>query len=138
MSHPTPSLLIVEDSAEDLELALRALEDRHLGRDLLVARDGAQAAALLASASPLPRAILLDLKMPRVGGFELLRSLKGDPRLRSIPVVIFTSSREPSDIAEAYRLGANSYVVKPLDPDAFAALVAAIGGYWLSTNQALT
>jgi two-component system response regulator len=75
--------------------------------------------------------------MSRVSGFEVLRRLKDDPRLRSIPVVIFTSSREPSDIAEAYRLGANSYVVKPLDPDAFAALVAAIGAYWLSTNQAL-
>ncbi len=128
-----PTLLLVEDNAEDLELALRALRGKGLDREVLVARDGVEARELLATAA-LPRVILLDLKLPRVGGAEVLRALKSDPRLRAIPVVVFTSSREPSDIAEAYRLGANSYVVKPLDPDAFAEHVATVGAYWLTTN----
>lgn len=130
-------VLFVEDNPNDVELTLRALKKNHFTNRVVVARDGAEALDILfpAAAAPLPRVILLDLKLPKVTGLEVLRRLKGDERTRSVPVVVLTSSREAPDVAESYRLGANSYIVKPVDFDAFARAVADVGLYWLLLNH---
>lgn len=129
-------LLLVEDNPQDLELALRALAKGGITQSIKVVRDGVEALdLLLAPQPPAPKLILLDLKLPRVNGLEVLRRLKEDPRVRGIPVVVLTSSREQSDVTECYRLGVNSYVVKPVEFDRFTAVVLQIGHYWLRTNQ---
>ncbi len=128
---PEVEILLVEDSADDVELTLRALKARNLVNQVFVARDGAEALEFFFGehAHPLrefgvtPRVILLDLKLPKVDGLEVLKRLKADARTRSLPVVVLTSSREEPDIAAAYRLGANSYIVKPVDFEAFARAV---------------
>jgi two-component system response regulator len=129
-------ILLVEDNANDAELTLRALKQRNLANQVFVCRDGAEAINFFAqSASPVPKVILLDLKLPKVDGLEVLRRLKGDTRTKSIPVVVLTSSREEPDIERAYELGANSYIVKPVDFEAFARAVSDVGLYWLLLNH---
>jgi CheY-like chemotaxis protein len=145
MSGPEPiGLLLVEDNPQDLELMLRALAKANLGRELQVARDGAEALDYIFSEGsqadgprrPMPKLILLDLKLPKVDGFDVLRRVKSDPRTHRVPIVVLTSSNQPSDIAESYRLGVNSYLVKPVNSDGFAAAVRELGGYWMLLNRA--
>jgi len=136
-------LLIVEDSPQDLELALRALKKANFTNKIHVARDGAEALDFIfgsgahAGRKPedAPRLILLDLKLPKVDGLEVLLRVKSDPRTRSIPVVMLTSSREQNDIVESYRLGVNSYIVKPVNFERFANAVRDLGLYWLLLNE---
>jgi two-component system response regulator len=129
-------ILLVEDNANDAELTLRALKQRNLANQVFVCRDGAEAMDFFADgASPVPKVVLLDLKLPKVDGLEVLRRLKGDARTRAIPIVVLTSSREEPDIERAYALGANSYIVKPVDFEAFARAVSDVGLYWLLLNH---
>jgi CheY-like chemotaxis protein len=136
-------LLLVEDSAEDAELTMRALRRQHLANKLHLVRDGAEALEFLFGAGTYagrdvtrqPKVVLLDLKLPKVGGLEVLRRLRGDARTRMIPVVVLTSSHEEGDLVASYRLGVNSYIVKPLEFDRFLEAVSRLGFYWTSLNQ---
>ena len=136
-------ILLVEDDASDVELTLRALKGHNFVNQVFVARDGAEALDFFFGDGKhpwheigiTPRVILLDLNLPKVDGLEVLRRLKGDERTRALPVVILTASREAPDIAAAYRLGANSYIVKPVDFEAFARAVSDLGLYWLLVNE---
>lgn len=129
-------ILLVEDNPNDAELTLRALKQRNLANQLFLCRDGAEAIAFFAEGvGPVPKVVLLDLKLPKVDGLEVLRRLKADVRTKSIPVVVLTSSREEPDIIKAYELGANSYIVKPVDFEAFARAVSEVGLYWLLLNH---
>ena len=136
-------VLLVEDNASDAELALRALHRRHPAHVIVHVHDGAEALAFLRGeggfagrdANHLPKVILLDLKLPKLTGLEVLRTIKSDPRLQVIPVVMLTSSCQERDLAAAYRLGANSYIVKPVEFDSFSEAVAQLGVYWLLLNQ---
>ncbi|OLB07899.1 MAG: two-component system response regulator [Gemmatimonadetes bacterium 13_2_20CM_69_27] len=136
-------ILLVEDNPTDVELTLRAFKARNFANQVFVARDGAEALDFffgdgshpLRDIGVVPKVVLLDLKLPKVDGLEVLRRLKADERTRAIPVVILTSSREEPDIAAAYRLGANSYIVKPVDFEAFARAVSEVGLYWLLLNE---
>jgi two-component system response regulator len=140
---PAPlEVLLVEDNPRDAELTLRAFQKYRLASHVLVAQDGAEALALLhprpdGGGAPVerPRLILLDLKLPKVGGLEVLRQLKSDDHTRAIPVVVVTSSNQDRDIRDAYAFGANSYVVKPVEFDAFTATIRDLGAYWLVVNQ---
>ena len=129
-------ILLVEDNPNDAELTLRALKQRKLANQVHVCRDGAEAVEFFDNgAGPLPKVVLLDLKLPKMDGLEVLRRLKADQRTKTIPVVILTSSREEPDIERAYELGANSYIVKPVDFEAFARAVSEVGLYWLLLNH---
>jgi len=129
-------ILLVEDNANDAELTLRALKQRNLANQVRVCRDGAEAMDFFSNgAGPIPKVVLLDLKLPKVDGLEVLRRLKGEARTRAIPIVVLTSSREEPDIERAYALGANSYIVKPVDFEAFARAVSDVGLYWLLLNH---
>ncbi len=136
-------LLLVEDNPQDLELALRSLRKVNLANHILVARDGAEALDIIFCEGPHagrkmtdgPRVILLDLKLPKVDGLEVLKRVKGDPRTRVIPVVVLTSSKEQRDIVESYHLGVNSYIVKPVNFDGFTDAMRDLGVYWLMLNQ---
>jgi CheY-like chemotaxis protein len=136
-------ILLVEDNPEDLQLALRALRKANLTNAIHVARDGAEAVDFIfcegAHASrrieDTPKVILLDLKLPKVDGLEVLQRIKGDDRTRHIPTVVLTSSREQRDVIESYRLGVNSYIVKPVNFEGFANAVRDLGMYWLLVNQ---
>ncbi|MEX2115746.1 MAG: response regulator [Bacteroidota bacterium] len=136
-------ILIVEDNPHDIELTMRALHQRKLANSLTVARDGAEALEFVFGTGKFsgrdlshpPKVILLDLKLPKVDGLEVLRTIKGDKRTKTIPVVILTSSQEERDIVESYRLGVNSYIVKPVDFDKFVTAVADTGLYWLLLNK---
>jgi two-component system response regulator len=129
-------ILLVEDNANDAELTLRALKQRNLANMVRVCRDGAEALDYFANAaSPVPKVVLLDLKLPKIDGLEVLRRLKTDARTKAIPIVVLTSSREEPDIERAYELGANSYIVKPVDFAAFARAVSDVGLYWLLLNH---
>ncbi|MGA2053235.1 MAG: response regulator [Opitutales bacterium] len=136
-------ILIVEDSPQDLELALRALKKANLTNQIQVARDGAEALEFLFCEGAYagrkiengPKVVLLDLKLPKVDGLEVLKRLKSDPRTKAIPVVVLTSSKEQRDVVESYKLGVNSYIVKPVNFEGFAAAVQELGMYWLLLNQ---
>ena len=129
-------ILLVEDNDEDLELTLRALKQNRLTNRVHVVRDGAEALEFFKShINQLPKVVLLDLKLPKVSGIEVLEAIRADERTRALPVVILTSSREEPDVARCYNLGVNSYIVKPVDFDAFVKAVAEVGLYWLLLNQ---
>lgn len=143
MADNVVEILLVEDNPSDVELTLHTFRRYKLTNRVQVVRDGAEALDFIfrdggyASRGPddQPRVILLDLKLPRVDGLEVLRRVKGDPRTRSIPVVILTSSREERDVVESYQLGVNSYIVKPVDFDQFTEAIRQIGLYWAVLNQ---
>ena len=129
-------ILLVEDNNEDLELTLRALKQHRLANRIHVARDGAEALEFLKKpGSQLPKVVLLDLKLPKISGLEVLQAIRADERTRALPVVVLTSSREEPDVRRCYDLGVNSYIVKPVDFDAFVKAVAEVGLYWLLLNQ---
>src|SRR5271154_1215410 len=136
-------ILIVEDNPQDLELAQRALRKAKLTNHIHVARDGQEALEFLFCEGPHserkiengPKVILLDLKLPKVDGLEVLQRIKGDPRTKSIPVVVLTSSKEQNDVLESYKLGVNSYIVKPVNFEGFVKAVQELGMYWLLLNQ---
>jgi two-component system, response regulator len=136
-------ILLVEDNPRDLELTLRALEMANLSNAIQVARDGAEALEFIFCEGAhagrrfeeRPKLILLDLKLPKVDGLEVLQRVKGDPRTRMIPVVILTTSEEQRDRIESYQLGVNSYIVKPVNFERFATAVRDLGFYWLLLNQ---
>jgi two-component system, response regulator len=143
MSHNMVEILLVEDNPNDVELALHALKKNKLANRIQVVRDGAEALEFLFHTgvyealenNSYPRVILLDLKLPKVDGLEVLRRIKSDESTQSIPVVMMTSSREERDIVESYRLGVNSYIVKPVDFDQFTEAVRQLGLYWMVLNQ---
>jgi CheY-like chemotaxis protein len=137
-------VLLVEDNPNDVTLTLRALEKHRLANRIEVVRDGQEALDFLFGADddhastthhPTPRLILLDLKLPKFSGLEVLERIKADPRTRTIPVTILTSSREDVDIVRAYELGINSYIVKPVDFAQFSDAVEQLGLYWLLLNE---
>ena len=136
-------ILLAEDSPEDAEMTQRALRKHNLGNRFYWVKDGAEALDFLfcsgayAGREPSrpPKLLLLDIKMPRVDGIEVLRQVKADERTRLVPVVVMTSSNEERDVVESYRLGVNSYIVKPVDFGAFIEVVAKIGLYWVLTNR---
>lgn len=136
-------ILLVEDSPQDLALAVRALSKANLTNKIEVARDGAEALDFIfcegihadRKIDSKPKVIFLDLKLPKVDGLEVLKRLKADERTRSIPVVILTSSKEQKDVVEGYRLGVNSYIVKPVNFESFAKAVQELGLYWMLLNQ---
>ena len=137
-----PDLLLVEDNPDDVELTIRAFRRAQLHQNVHVARDGAEALEYLfadrATGAPrLPKVVLLDLKLPKVDGLEVLSRIRQHEQTRRLPVVVITSSREESDIRRAYALGANSYVVKPVEFEKFVAAVSDVGTYWLQLNQAM-
>jgi two-component system response regulator len=127
-------ILLVEDNPHDAELLEHALRENGIENKVVLARDGVEALVYVRNEPP-PRLVLLDLKMPRVDGIELLRELKADAQTCSIPIVIFTSSSQERDVLDAYRFGVNGYVVKPVDVDAFFRLVGDLGRYWLTANR---
>ncbi len=136
-------ILLVEDNQDDMDLALHALRRENLANRIFVARDGEEALDFLfcrgafceRSLDRPPKLILLDLKLPKVDGIEVLRQIKGDDRTRTIPLVILTSSKEERDLVNGYSLGANSFIQKPVDFDQFRAMVKQVGLYWLVVNQ---
>jgi CheY-like chemotaxis protein len=135
-------ILLVEDSEQDVELTLAALAEHHLANEVVVARDGIEALEYMKRqgsfslrAAGHPAVILLDLKMPRMDGLEVLRNLKGSTEFKTVPVVMLTSSREERDLVESYALGVNAYVVKPVDFSQFAEAVKEVGMFWAVINQ---
>ena len=136
-------IVIVEDNQEDAELTMRALRKNHLANKIMHLMDGEEGLDFIygkgnysgRNINQLPKVILVDLKMPKVTGLEVLKALKSDPRTKPIPVVILTSSAEDPDIKEAYELGANSYIVKPVDFNVFIKTVADLGLYWMVVNK---
>ncbi len=138
-------ILLVEDNANDEALTLRALKKSNLMNPVVIARDGAEALDYLfardahAGRDPtvLPQLVLLDLNLPKIGGLEVLRAIRGDARTRLLPVVVLTSSKEDRDLIAGYELGANSYIVKPVDFVQFSEAVRQLGLYWLVLNERL-
>jgi CheY-like chemotaxis protein len=136
-------VLLVEDDSDDLELTMRSLSFERASNRIRVARDGEEALDFLFCRGPhcrrdrdsQPKLILLDLKLPKVGGLEVLKQIKSDPRTKAIPVVILTSSKQEQDVAQSYRLGVNSYIQKPVDFDQFRATIKRLGFYWLMVNE---
>lgn len=140
-----PLILLVEDNPDDEELTQLAFREAGVAHTLIVARDGAEALGYLFGTDPhsgrdsgdWPVVILLDLKLPKVDGHEVLRRVRADERTRPIPVVVLSTSREDRDLATSYRLGANSYVRKPVDFDRFTEVMRQLGRYWLTVNESL-
>lgn len=136
-------ILLVEDNPRDVELTLHALQEHHLTNHITVIRDGAEALDFMfgigqyagRNVSHRPKVILLDLKLPKVDGHEVLRQLKADERSQMVPVVVLTSSKEERDIVESYKLGVNSYIVKPVDFEQFSEAMRRLGMYWMLLNQ---
>ena len=137
------TILLVEDSPDDVDLTMRALEKNNISNRIVVCPDGAVALAYLHEQGPdgkryvneLPQVVLLDLKLPKVDGLEVLKTVRSHPRTRLLPVVVLTSSKEEKDMVESYSLGANSYVRKPVSFEEFLEAVRQLGLYWLLLNQ---
>ncbi len=137
VNHLNRPLLLVEDNPMEIDLTKRAFARCNMANTIEVAKDGEEALACLCrwqAGSPVPLIIILDLKIPKVGGLEVLRQLKSHPQFHTIPVIVLTSSTDAGDIKTAYKLGANSYVVKPMNFDKFLELVGLINTYWLAVN----
>jgi len=136
-------ILMVEDNPNDAELTIRALRKKHLANPVFVAQDGQEALDFLFhqghfsdnESHSLPKVILLDLKLPKINGLEVLKAIKENEKTKTIPVVVLTSSREDPDVNAAYALGANSYVVKPVEFDQFIEALSSLGFYWLLLNE---
>ena len=141
--NPPLEILLVEDNPHDAELTIRTLSKHHLSNHLLQVSDGQAALDFLLGTGAhagrdcrqQPKVVLLDLKLPKLDGIEVLRQLRADERTRQVPVVVLTSSREDCDVIQAYQLGANSYIVKPMDFEKFSETVRQIGLYWLLLNE---
>ncbi|WP_204140815.1 response regulator [Halomicronema sp. CCY15110] len=129
------SILLVEDNPDDEALTLRALRRNNLKNEIIVARNGQEALDVLSEIAVLPCVVLLDLKLPKIPGLEVLRRIRAHERWRVLPVVLLTSSKEERDIAEGYGLGANSYVCKPVDFQQFTTAVSQLGLYWAVINE---
>lgn len=143
MNYQQVEILLVEDSSADAEMTLRTLKRRGIANNIEWVRDGAEALDYLFCqgeyadrANGFPKMVLLDLKMPKMDGLQVLQRMKQDPQTRSIPVVMMTSSREEGDLIASYELGVNSFVVKPVDFGQFAETVAQVGMYWMIANEA--
>ena len=130
------AILLVEDHPDDEELTMRALKKNNIKNEVVVARDGVEALEYLFGTGAMPQIILLDLKLPKIDGLEVLRRLRADERTKFLPVVVLTSSKEEQDIVKSYQLGANSYVRKPVDFQEFSQAVQNLGLYWLILNEA--
>lgn len=136
-------ILLIEDNPADVELTLRALKKNNIANKIVVVGDGEEALNFIFAKGKyedranehFPKLILLDLKLPKISGLDVLAALKGNPKTRAIPVVVLTSSKEDNDIVESYKLGVNSYIVKPVDFDKFLNSVKELGMYWLVINQ---
>ncbi len=143
MIESSVELVLVEDNPNDLDLVLHALRKSGLKEKIQVLRDGAEALEYMfcegkyadRSMSDVPKVILMDIKLPKVNGLEVLERLKANERTRAIPVVMFTSSRQERDVDDSYQFGVNSYVVKPVDSEEFTRVVAQLKQYWLETNE---
>jgi len=143
MSNKEVEILLVEDNPDDVELTLHALRQEKLANQVAIARDGEEALDFLFCRGPHsgrtfangPKVVLLDLKLPKVDGIEVLRQVKNDPRTKAIPVVILTSSREEKDMIHSYQLGVNAYIQKPVDFEQFRNVVKQLGLFWLVVNQ---
>ena len=143
MPQDEAEILLVEDNPDDVELAVRALRRENLANRIEIARDGEEALDFLfcrgrynnRSFQAPPRLVLLDLKLPKVDGLEVLKQVKSDPRTKAIPVVIVTSSREEMDLVNGYKLGTNAYIQKPVDFEQFRQMVKQLGLFWLVVNQ---
>jgi two-component system, response regulator len=141
--HSNVDILLIEDSPLEVELTLRPLRDLDPARTIEVARDGEEALDFLfargpfrhRSAGPLPRLVLLDLKLPRLDGFEVLRAIRTNSRTSTLPVVVLTSAEDPRELAQCYQLGANSCVQKPVRAEALRTVLQAVARYWLNLNQ---
>ncbi len=136
-------ILYAEDNPADAELTLRTLKDKKIANNIVWVQDGAAALDFVRMQGKyqgrmggMPKMILLDLKMPKVDGIDVLKALKSDPATQAVPVVIMTSSHEETDLVKTYKLGVNSYIVKPVDFDKFAQVVSEVGLYWLVSNKA--
>jgi CheY-like chemotaxis protein len=143
MNQQPVEILLVEDNPSDLKLTLRALEQHNIANRVEVVRDGAAALDFLFATGEYegrkveqaPKVVLLDLKLPKVDGMEVLEKVKSDKRTKRIPIIVLTSSREERDIVESYELGVNSYIVKPVDFEQFAEAIRQVGFYWLLLNE---
>lgn len=139
----TKTILLVEDNPDDVQLTLHTFRKQNIANDIAVARDGAEALDYLLGAGeaagrqdhPLPAVVLLDLKLPKVDGLEVLKAIRADKRTRHLPVVVLTSSKQEQDVIACYDLGANSFVRKPVDFDQFAGAIKQLGLYWLLLNE---
>ena len=143
MNTTVRKILIADDSPKDIELTISALAENNLANEVVVAEDGEEALDYLykrgkfANESGNPAVILLDIKMPKMNGIEVLRHIRSDPKFKLIPVIMVTSSREERDLVESYKLGANSYVVKPVDIVQFIDAIKVLGQYWAVINEPL-
>lgn len=145
MNHNSVEILLVEDNPDDAEMTIRELKKHNMANNLIHVRDGEEALEFLFATGKFsgtrdvsypPKVVLLDIQMPKVNGIEVLQKIKGDPRTKMTPVVILTSSKEDPDIQKCYGLGANSYIVKPVNFEGFTQAIKNLGFYWLLLNQA--